>query len=278
MDNRLNNIFIATFSGNAEKTAKKYGFGLELNDLCISSNLEPEKREWVINRMKRELEEADAVDRKTIMHGPFTELTPSSIDPRAIALMRDRYIETIEICRELNIRDLVLHDGYIPLLYQKPWHLKRSISFWREFAEELPDGFRVYIENVFDDEPELLLEIIETVNHKIGMPKGEEKYLACLDIGHANAMLGGEKKRGEEKDSTSEIENWIRRFGALVGHYHLHNNDGTGDNHDDIDKGTIEIERILKAIESYSPPDVTMTIESRDAEPSAEYLYKFYSR
>ena len=41
-------IFFATFSDGATKTANKYGFSLEINDLCISSNLDPENREETI--------------------------------------------------------------------------------------------------------------------------------------------------------------------------------------------------------------------------------------
>ncbi len=286
MDNKARNIYIATFSAEAEETAKKYGFGLELNDLCISSNLEKEKREWVINRMRTELERADCTDRKTIMHGPFTELTPAAIDPRAIALMKDRYLSAIDICRSMGINDLVLHDGYIPLIYQKPWHLKRSVMFWKEFGEFIPEGFRVYIENVFDDEPELLIEIVDTVNEKIGMPKGEEKYSICLDVGHANAMAKMHDKGRVDavskvsdaeciNHSTEIIVEWIRKMGSLIGHFHLHNNDGTGDQHDDVNLGSFDIVKVLEAVETYCRPDVTMTIESRNAEPSAGFLYKW---
>ena len=48
-------IFIATFSAATPKTAKEFGVGLELNDLCISSNLEPERRERVVKRMYAKL-------------------------------------------------------------------------------------------------------------------------------------------------------------------------------------------------------------------------------
>ena len=81
-------IFIATFSAAAPKTAKEFGVGLELNDLCISSNLEPERRERVVKRMYAELVAAGREGKRTIMHGPFTELTPDSIDPRAKAVCR----------------------------------------------------------------------------------------------------------------------------------------------------------------------------------------------
>ena len=252
-------IFIATFSKGATKVAAKYGFGLELNDLCISSNLERDMRETVVNRMKNELEDAQAIGRRNFMHGPFTELTPAAIDPRAIDLMLMRYRDTLDICVEMEIKDLVLHDGYIPLIYQKNWHKKKAVSFWKEFESEIPDGTKVYIENVFDDEPYLLMETLDEV--------GSDKYRICLDVGHANAMSSAEASGGG-------VSHWIKEMGQMIGHFHLHNNDGTSDMHDDLDKGSMDYLEILEAIDKYCRPDVTMTVESREAEPSCELLFK----
>ncbi len=324
MTNKLNDIYIATFSGNAEEVAKKYGFGLELNDLCISENLEPEKRDWVIKRMEGELERAGSNCRRNIMHGPFTELTPSAIDKRAIELMRERYLASLEICAHMGIKDLVLHDGYIPLIYHKSWHLKRSVSFWKDFAREVLfdrdafDGIRIYIENVFDDEPDLLTDIVHEVNlelaSELGLKEGEERYLICLDIGHANAMssnivssrnaskglskpaskddsqgisklaskddsqeVSKRTSKDDSQDATENIIHWIKRMGPLIGHLHLHSNDGSGDQHDDVDKGSFDIDSVLQAVGDYLRDDVTMTIESRQADPSAEYLYNYFS-
>ena len=270
--NQRNQIFISTFSSNAEKTAANYGFGLELDDLCISSNLDSEKREWVIERMKGEMERAGITRDKAIIHGPFTELTPAAIDRRFIQLMKSRYIETISICRELGVPRLVLHDGYIPLLYQKPWHMKKSIEFWTEFYEDIPEGFTVYLENVFDDEPELLREIVERVNENLGLEKGEEAYLICLDVGHANAMIP--KNVGGSSNSTDEIIRWIKHMGNLIGHVHLHNNDGSSDAHDHIMNGAFDIDRVLDALMEYGRCDLSLTVESREAELSCQYLFE----
>ena len=265
---RRENIYIATFSGKAEETALKYGFGLELNDLCISMNLEPDRRASIIDRMNSELTRAGAKDRKVIMHGPFTELTPAAIDSRAIDLMKDRYRSTISICEEMGIKDIVVHDGFIPLIYQKSWHLKKSLEFWSDFEKEIPEGFTFYIENVFDDEPDLLCEIIDGV--------GSDKYRICLDLGHANAMAGEGPGIPFIGDSTEILIGWIERMAERIGHLHLHSNDGSGDMHGDINSGSYDIAKILEAVDKYCSSDVTMTIESRNAEPSAAFLFEYY--
>ena len=256
-------IYIATFAKNACPVARDYGYGLELNDLCISVNLDPLNRERVLARMKREIaacygeewfQQPESERRKVIMHGPFTELTPSAIDPRAIALMNERYDQTLAFCRELGIRDFVLHDGHIPLLYHKEWHHKRSVQFWQAFAERLPAGMTCYIENVFDDEPELLTGILDETDR--------DCYRICLDVGHAHCMTG--------KDW--QVTDWIRHMGRRIGHFHIHNNDGSADQHNDVMDGSLDMEAVLRTAAAYCDADVTFTVESREAEPSARWL------
>lgn len=253
-------IFIATFSREAEKTAREYGMGIELNDLCISSNLDEDKHDIVLERMRRHVADAGQTGRRVIVHGPFTELTPASIDHLAIEMMLRRYRETLRFCEELGAKDLVLHDGYIPLIYHKDWHKKRSVAFWKSFSDELPEGMTVYVENVFDDEPHLLTDIVDEV--------GRGNIRICLDVGHANAM----------RNNGPDVTEWIRVMAPYLGHFHLHNNDGTGDLHDDVDKGTMDMKSILDTICECCDPSVTLTIESRDSAPSAEFLREYFNK
>ena len=246
-------LYIATFSKGAVALADEHGLGLEINDFCISQNLDDENRDKVIERIAKM---SEGGSRKTIMHGPFTELTPSAIDPLAIKLMDERYAKTIEACSRLTIKDLVLHDGYLPLIYHKEWHKKKSVEYWKRFADALPGGMTVYIENVFDDEPFLLTEIIDAVDC--------DAIKICLDIGHANCVTLPERP----------VTSWISEMGSRIGHMHIHNNDGTADLHDHVFSGNMNFDAIMRAVERELPDDVTVTIESRDAAPSVEYIMK----
>jgi sugar phosphate isomerase/epimerase len=252
-------IFIATFSSGAVETAKKYGFGIELNDLCISHNLDPEQREFVIGRMKSEIENSGSAGRRVIMHGPFTELTPDSIDPLALKLTRDRYDQAIGFCDMFGIKDFVVHSGYFPLIYHREWHVKKSVQFWRSLADSLPRDFTVYVENVFEDDPEELLEVVA------GTDRPNVK--ACLDVGHANVLT----KEG------CEVTDWIDTLAPVTGHFHLHNNDGTADQHRPVNDGKLYMKRVLDEICAKCAPDVTFTIESGTCSESAEYLKQYFS-
>ncbi len=259
MKNYNEKFHIATFSNNAVSTAEKYGFGLEINNFCISNNLNPENIEKTIESVIDDISKSGCGDR-IIMHGPFTELTPDAIDSRAINLMRERYIQTFEVCKRLKIAKIVLHSGYIPLMYQKNWHKERSIEFWRILSEEIPEGMTVFIENVFEDEPFLLRDVVSETNRK--------NIRACLDIGHANAMT----------DKRYDIFDWIDTLAEVTGHFHIHNNNGRADLHDDIDKGTMDMGKILKYIDGKLPAETTLTIESTGSEASAAFIRELYSK
>ena len=77
-------ICIATFSENAVEVIARYGLGIELNDICISEALDADQEENTIRAMRKEISDSQA--KNVIMHGPFTEIIPASIDHRAVEL------------------------------------------------------------------------------------------------------------------------------------------------------------------------------------------------
>ena len=257
-------IFVATFSKDTLAVAKDYDFGLEINDLCISSNLNPENRDAVIDRIRREISYVYGEDwfdediderRKVIFHGPFTELSPASIDERAILLMEERYGEALRIADAFGVKDIVLHDGYLPPIYQKSWHQKKSLEFWNRFLDSVDSKYIFYIENVFDDEPHMLTEIIDSV--------GRENFKICLDVGHANCMT-----------KEVPVEDWISVMGERIGHIHLHNNDGSGDQHNTFCCGSLDMANLIEFCDQKCGKNVTFTIESRDAIEDAKFFQK----
>lgn len=99
---------------------------------------------------------------------------------------------------------------------------------------DLDSTFKLGIENQFESDSELLLNLIDEVN--------DSRVKICLDIGHAHA------------NSNMAVENWIETLKDRILYYHLHNNHGKqtilGYNKDDehlgIDNGTINIEKKVK--------------------------------
>lgn len=247
-------IYIATFSENAVCTARQYGFGIEVNDFCISENLDPDKIEESLHAVRQELRDAGAGADQVIVHGPFTEIIPAAIDHRAVSLGMERLQQAYEAVCALGIDRMVVHSGYMPLLYFKEWHHEKSVDFWRAYMADKPERFRLYIENVFEDEPLMMRRLVEAID--------DSRVRLCLDIGHANAMM----------TEDYHILDWIRTLGPWIGHFHLHNNDGSSDQHASFAEGSMDMDEVLDAIETFCREDVTMTIESHSCESSARWL------
>lgn len=248
-------IYIATFSDGAIEAAAKYGFGLEINHTCVSDNMNEECRQDTVEWIKRDLKAAKAENGKYLIHGPFTELSPSSIDSRAVQLTWDRLMDSVEFCKIFNSKKLVVHTGFFPFLYYPVWHKEKSIEFWSKFSDAVPKDLTVCIENVFEEDPIIFREIIDEV--------GKENIRVCLDVGHVNAMAS----------TDWPAERWIEYLGERISHFHLHNNvGGKKDLHGHVYEGSMDMNKILDSIMTYCGDDVTLTIESQKAMESAKWL------
>lgn len=238
-------FYLSTIAADAAGTARQYALGLEIAEYCTAWN------------MDREFLETDAAVReklegvsRRVLHGPFNELFPCAIDPRARELAAYRYRQAIGLAKGYGADKVVLHGGYNPRLYYPCWYTEQSILFWKEFLQEDP-GVEIVLENVFEEEPAMLLDIVRGVDHP--------KLRMCLDVGHVNAY------------SEIPASEWLKVCAGEVRHFHLHNNDGSGDVHGGLDQGTIPMKELLAMAKELCPA-ATFTLELMDARPSAVWL------
>jgi len=136
------------------------------------------------------------------VQGPFLDLAPGSLDPFIREHTRKLFLRTVEIAGSLNARNLTLYSGYNPLLHSKvldQWY-EVCLPFWGEIADFADrHGVRLCIANMFEEDPEVQLQLIEgsSLQGTIG---------ACFDV--ANAFGCSRKK----------IHTWI---GALAPYLYL---------------------------------------------------------
>lgn len=244
-------LYVATFSGDALKVIKENQLNIEINDTCISESLDRENISATRKAIRQEILETGA--EKIIFHGPFTEIHPAAIDHRIVDAGRKRLEEAYDIMKDIGAKDMVVHTGWIPFIYFPVWQVEKSVKFWKEFMQDKPDDFRIYIENVLEDEPDMIKEIVEKI--------GDERVKICLDVGHANAMM---------KDD--DVYRWVEFMGNDIGHFHLHNNYRDGDNHLAFGEGSIDFEKLFDVIERCCSDDVTFTIEAKDANACCSWL------
>lgn len=228
--------------------AAQYGLAMELAEFCISENLD-EHLEETDRIIREDLETAQAV----VLHGPYNELFPSAIDSKAVAFAKFRYEQALLQAQAYGIRKLVIHSGYVPLMYHESWFLERSVVFWKNFLAEHPGDYVICLENVMDEDPEVLCRLAGQVD--------DERFQLCLDVGHAHIV------------SKVSVLEWVERFAPWLSHLHIHNNDGTLDTHNGLDDGEMDYLPILKRCEELCP-DATCTIESSGIERSVNWLIK----
>lgn len=250
----IDHLYVSSFSDNSLETIKKYGIGMEINHTCISEDLDDteEKRKKLLSRIRNDVSTSDA--KNLILHGPYTEIFPAAIDYQARKLAQKRLNQAYQVARSLNINRMVVHSGWVPFIYFKDWQSEKSALFWNKFMEGKSQDFRIYIENVLEDEPSMLADMM----HRIGDPR----IKLCLDIGHANAMTS----------ANYHVRDWIRLLSPYIGHFHIHNNDGTEDSHQSLDRGSLDMTTIIQTIFDCCKNDFSITIEARDALPCLQWL------
>lgn len=216
--------------------------------LCIENNLgieiqgfyNPyiENKNELIKKYEEKLKDFQA---GRSYHAPFWDLNLGTKIIELQEAMMNIYNEAYAIAKKLNCTEMVIHSNYKPGTDWYSGWIKRAKEFLIKFLSDKDDSITICIENQFESDSELLLNLIDEVN--------DSRVKICLDIGHAHA------------NSNMAVENWIETLKDRIVYYHLHNNHGKqtilGYNKDDehlgIDNGTINIEKILTLAEKNTP-------------------------
>ncbi|MEA4965727.1 MAG: TIM barrel protein [Oscillospiraceae bacterium] len=240
-------LYLSTIADDACEVARRHRLGLELAQFCTAANMDDYFDEYgpqAIEHMRSA--------RRFVFHAPFNELCPAAIDPLVLTLTRQRYLQAFALARNLGISRVVVHTGYVPLVYHKSWMVERSIAFWKALLTELPQDLTILLENVMEDGPDQQRAVAEAVD--------DPRLRLCLDVGHANAEC-----------SKTPIPQWIDALAPWLSHVHLHNNEGGWDLHQNLGEGSIPMEDVLRQLESCRT-DLTYTIETMHAAPSVDFL------
>ena len=215
-------LHLSGIDGQAAALAGKWGLGFEIAEFCWAPRLDA---------MELVRQQIAGVERLWL-HAPFAELAPCAIDPLVREAALRRFRQTIRTARMLGVKRIVVHGGYIPLVYFPEWYVEQSVVFWKELLADVPPDMALAVENVMEPGPDMLVQIAEQVNDpRLGL---------CLDVGHANTSV-------------------------------LHNNRGDWDLHDPLGQGDIPMAQVLDTLLDVCPA-ATYTIENQDCAPSLTWL------
>lgn len=180
------------------------------------------------------------------IHAPFMDLNPGSEERLLRDVTRRRFQQTCEAASILKPKVMVFHPGYDRWRYgekQSSW-LKHSIDTFAAVIEATADnGCIIAIENIFEEEPVTLLTLIESCNHP--------RIRHCFDVGHWNLFHAGHVG----------LEEWFAALGSSIAEVHIHDNNGTRDDHAPVGEGNIDFDLYFKLLRRYAP-DAVWTIEA----------------
>jgi len=189
------------------------------------------------------------------MHGVINDMAYTSGDSLIVEVVTKRFIQSVHAASLHNINHLIFHSSYRTYhAINKPlvdWYVKTSIDFWKGFERNIPDGMTVLLENFEDEDPELIVEILQGID--------SPKICCCFDVGHANVY------------SSVPLEKWIHVLGKFVRHVHINDNDGKRDSHLPLGKGSIPLLSVINSIFEHVGDEVSFTLEC-DMHSSLDWL------
>lgn len=217
---------------DSAELAKENGLGFEYNDFCFPGMLDNS------DMQQERINEYFSLDRdrsNDTMHGAFFDVTVFSCDPkiREVSLLRMR--QSMEIAKKMGLRAVIFHGNYLPFLrgegYDKLW-----IAYTEETIRNLEreySGIGIYLENMFDDSPEMLVRLAERLTD---VPE----FGLCLDYSHALLTSG-----------KSEV--WMRTMAPYIRHMHVNDHCFEGDTHLVPGEGKTDWKEFAELKEKYAP-------------------------
>ena len=177
------------------------------------------------------------------LHGPYVHLNPGSMDESIRLRTVEKYRRIFDIAGYLKPRTVVLHGGYDEKRFrgEKDRWLEQSLRTWDEFvkrAEELQTV--IAVENVFERKPDTLRTLVESIDSPY--------FRCCLDSGHINIF------------SRVPLEEWFEEIGEFTEEVHLHDNNGTNDDHLPVGDGSIDFPLFFDLLREHTN-DPIYTIE-----------------
>lgn len=233
--------------------ASKHEACFEYNDFYLPSVLDDHKKQMEIIDSYAAVRQDFSEDT---IHGAFLDVILHSYDPLICEISKKRVIQSMEIAKEMGVRAVIFHtgriQGFLEENYIQNWY-KVNENFFRNILERYTNQ-QVYIENMFDESPDVLAELARRM-------KDHPRFGVCLDYAHA--MVFGK----ESKD-------WIKILAPYIRHMHINDNDLHEDLHWPLGQGKINWQAFKEQMQERCV-DASVLIEMKGAkkqEQSIQFL------
>ncbi|HET6420746.1 MAG TPA: sugar phosphate isomerase/epimerase family protein [Geobacteraceae bacterium] len=185
---------------------------------------------------------------KATIHSPFMDLNPGAVDPLVWEATFCRFNQVFDVAEIIRPTIIVFHPGYDRWRFgdkRRQW-LDNSIKIWEKMlVRSEKTGSVIAVENIFEEEPSTLRELFEQIDSPM--------FRHCFDTGHFNLF------------SRVSMEEWFAEVGGYIAETHIHDNNGTKDDHLPIGEGNIDFGRLFGLLNRYAPGSA-YTIEAHSRE------------
>ncbi|MEA4855095.1 MAG: sugar phosphate isomerase/epimerase family protein [Solidesulfovibrio sp.] len=172
------------------------------------------------------------------LHLPFFDLQPGSADTRIRAATRDRLRLAMDTAAVYAPDRLVGHAAYDRFLYIRSFAdwAARAADTWAEVLAAWPGHPPLCLENTFETDPATVSGAVAALRERLPAER-RERVGACFDIGHWYSFAEG-KARGN-------LDAWVEALAPYLLHLHLHDNDGSFDQHLGPGQGEIPFDALF---------------------------------
>jgi len=175
------------------------------------------------------------------LHAPFFDLAPGALDAKILAASREKLQRAFELIAIFKPKAIICHLGF-----ERNKHGYKLDEWFATVAETFAQLLEMAaeaktimaLENTYETEPSQHLRLLEALNSPYAR--------ICLDVGHLVAF------------ARCPWQDWLPAL-PLVGHLHLHDNQGVTDTHQAIGHGLFDFAGFFQALaDQHLQPRLTL--------------------
>ncbi len=188
------------------------------------------------------------------VHLPFLGIDPADPDAAKAATARKALRRGAELARIHGAAHMIGHPYYRldDRNIDGQW-LEKSLLAWPALPEI--GNAPLFLENTYERSPRPLVALLEGLRRSSGPAAG-----VCFDLGHWHAFAG--------KSLEQELDPWLDAFAPYAMHLHLHDNNGSHDEHLGMGGGSVPFEALFARLEARGKK-VSATLEPHNVESFA---------
>lgn len=193
------------------------------------------------------------------LHAPFFDLAPGALDPEILEATRNKLRKAFELIKIFRPESIVCHMNFEQNKQGYKWKqwTEASLGTWHELMNiAAQDNCPLMLENTYESTPdthEFILSSLDSDNARF-----------CLDVGHLMSF------------AKSPWQDWLPKLSRWLGQLHLHDNNGSLDQHLAPGLGNFNFEELFQFLSNNSlKPLVTLEPHSeKDLWAAFAYLDK----